>query len=344
MLKLSIHNVSSLASVVASSIEKQYPCSVSKVPLAYAIPRGGVPALYAVLAAGGRFGVAETPEKADFFIDDIIDSGSTMQHWCDEYPGRGFYALVDKTITNSVFLDQWVLFPWESEQQDIEDDSIVGTITNRIRRSPGNESFFANDNIAKFIQGPAEFDLLQEEVVSRMDHLLRALIIDVDNDHNTIGTARRVAKMYLHEIFRGRYTFPPEITTFPNAKNLDEIYLTGPITVRSTCSHHLLPIAGKCWIGVVPGENVVGLSKFNRIVDWISSRPQIQEENTIQIADYIEDQIKPKGLAVVIKAAHGCMTCRGIRETEEAAMTTSVMRGIFRNNAEARSEFLSLMK
>jgi len=306
---------------------------------AFPIPRGGVPALYALMYASNRVHVAETPEEADFFFDDIIDSGSTMEKWCDRFPGKPFFALVDKTNATETLSSSWVVFPWENEANRSTDDSIVGTITNRIKEA--GAPFHANDNISAFIN-PEELDILQAEVADRLRHVLRGLIVDVDNDHNTQETAERVAKMYLREVFKGRYLPAPSITDFPNAKSLDEMYTSGPITVRSACSHHFVPILGKCWIGVIPGERVIGLSKFNRIVEWIASRGQIQEEMTVQIADFIEQQIKPKGLAVVIKATHECMVWRGVRETAEASMTTSVMRGAFMDKAEARAEFFSL--
>jgi GTP cyclohydrolase I len=203
--------------------------------------------------------------------------------------------------------------------------------------------FAANDNIAQVLL-PGDVEQIQAEVQVAMENLLRALVIDVDTDHNTRETAKRVAKMYVKEVFKGRYLPPPEVTSFPNAKKLDEIYTCGPITVRSACSHHLVPIVGKCWIGVIPGERVIGLSKFNRIVEWIASRPQIQEELSVQIADYIENEIQPLGLAVVIKASHLCMTWRGVREPMESTMTNSVMRGYFRDNDSAKAEFMQLIK
>lgn len=205
-----------------------------------------------------------------------------------------------------------------------------------------NARFFANDNIADFIT-PKEMAKLQKEVEKQVEELLRSLVIDTENDHNTQGTAKRVAKMFLHEVYKGRYHQPPVITDFPNAKNLDELYTVGPVAIRSACSHHLVPITGHAWIGVIPSDRVIGLSKFNRLTDWIMARPQIQEEATVQLADAIEELIKPKALAVVVKATHLCMTWRGVRETE-TSMTTSIMRGAFRDNDAARQEFFSIIK
>jgi GTP cyclohydrolase IA len=200
----------------------------------------------------------------------------------------------------------------------------------------------ANDNVADILY-PGELENLELEVTMRVRDLLRTLIIDTTHDHNTQRTAERVAKMLIYELYKGRYQPMPHLTTFPNITGLDEMYATGPITIRSSCSHHMVPIFGKCWIGIVPDHKLMGLSKFNRLVEWISARPQIQEEMTQQIADLIESQLQPKGLAVLIKASHMCMTLRGVREGEEAVMTTSVLRGVIKDKPAARSEFFSLV-
>jgi len=203
-------------------------------------------------------------------------------------------------------------------------------------------SFKANDNISEHLNKES-IEQIKVNVKSAVDNLLKALLIDIENDHNTKDTAQRITKMYIEEIFKGRYYPMPKVTEFPNAKQLDEIYTVGPITVRSMCSHHFVPILGKAWIGVIPSEKVIGLSKFNRITEWIMSRPQIQEESTMQLADKIERLIKPKALGVLIKAQHMCMTVRGVRE-QDTSMATSVMRGLFKTNSDARNELLNIIK
>lgn len=202
--------------------------------------------------------------------------------------------------------------------------------------------FFGNDNISQYV-GPLELDEMERRAAEKINELLEILLIDVDNDHNTKNTAARVAKMYVRELMAGRYQPIPKITVFPNAKKLDELYTVGPITVRSLCSHHLMPVIGECYIGVLPEEKIIGLSKFNRIVNWVMTRPQIQEEATIQIADIIQGAIQPRAIAVVIRAVHGCLTMRGVKD-RDTKMTTSVMRGIFLTNLNLRSEFLSLIE
>lgn len=175
--------------------------------------------------------------------------------------------------------------------------------------------------------------------------LLNALLINTNEDHNTRDTAKRMAKMYIKEVFGGRYTEPPDMQSFPNAKHVDQLHTVGPIAVRSTCSHHFVPFFGKAWIGLLPDKEgqVLGLSKFSRLVDWIFCRPQIQEEATIQLANEIEKRIQPMGLAVVVRCAHMCMTVRGVKE-HSTTYTTSEVRGVLRDNPTARQEFYSLIK
>lgn len=312
----------------------------------YPIPRGGVPVAY--LLAGvvhekrPRFVIVDDPARADCFVDDLIDSGSTAAQWLHDYPTKPFFALIDKRVPDHNGNPWgWVVFPWESAERS-EDNTIVGTLTNRIKDA--GASFRANESVSPFIYNEQERNDLQSEVAKRSQALLDALLIDTRNDHNTDGTAGRMAKMFIRETCAGRYNAPPKITTFPNAAKLDEMLISGPISIRSLCSHHFCPILGRAWIGMVPGERVAGLSKFNRIVDWFANRPQIQEELVVQIADYLEAQLKPKGLAVVIEASHTCMTWRGVRESNEAVMTTNVMRGVFKDHATTRAEFFSMLK
>lgn len=219
-------------------------------------------------------------------------------------------------------------------------EQISTVIRQRIQAADG--AFFANDNIAAFIK-EGEMDLLQKEVAEKLQGVLESLVIDTANDHNTNETAKRVAKMYLKEVFKGRYQEAPTVTDFPNAKHLDELYLLGPITIRSACSHHLVPIIGKVWVGVLPSDRVIGISKFVRIIDWVMSRPHIQEEAVIMIADELEKLMKPKGIAVFVEAQHMCMTWRGVKESE-TMMVNSVMRGEFSTDTSLKAEFLNSIK
>jgi GTP cyclohydrolase I len=203
--------------------------------------------------------------------------------------------------------------------------------------------YHANDNIAAHVR-EGELDELKAEVQAKMQGVLQSLVIDTDSDHNTQDTAQRVAKMFVEEVFRGRYVAAPKLTEFPNVARLNELMIVGPITVRSACSHHLCPIMGRVWIGVLPNEHssLIGLSKYTRVCEWVMSRPQIQEEAVVMLADTLQAAVKPDGLAIVMEADHFCMHWRGVKDSA-TAMTSSVMRGAFLNNPTLRREFLSLL-
>lgn len=224
-----------------------------------------------------------------------------------------------------------------------KEDGVPVSVKIRERLQAQRQRFHSNDNIAAHIL-PGELDALLEEVSGKMQGVLDSLVIDTENDHNTADTARRVAKMYIQEVFRGRYVRAPEVTEFPNAEHLNELIMVGPIVVRSACSHHLCPVIGKVWIGVLPNEhtNVIGLSKYARLAEWIMGRPQIQEEAVVQLADLIQERTQPDGLAIVMEASHFCMGWRGVRDLD-SKMINSVMRGVFLKDANLRREFLSLI-
>ena len=213
----------------------------------------------------------------------------------------------------------------------------------RYRLVQSGRRHHANDNISAYLR-EGELAELKVEVQAKVQEVLRSLVIDTENDHNTHETAKRVAKMYLEEVFRGRYVPMPAVTEFPNAERLNELMIVGPITVRSACSHHMCPIFGKVWIGILPNEhsNLIGLSKYARIADWVMSRPQIQEEAVTMLANELQERVRPDGLALVMEADHFCMHWRGIKDTD-SAMVNSVMRGAFLKDANLRREFLSLL-
>ncbi|MCX7248591.1 MAG: GTP cyclohydrolase I [Burkholderiales bacterium] len=223
------------------------------------------------------------------------------------------------------------------------DEGTPVSVKIRERLLAARKRFNANDNIADFVE-PGELELLLDEVEEKMKGVLSSLVIDTERDHNTDQTARRVAKMYVNEVFRGRYVSAPAITEFPNAEHLNELMIVGPITVRSACSHHLCPVIGQIWIGVLPNEhtNVIGLSKYARLAEWVMGRPQIQEEAVVQLADLIQQKTQPDGLAIVMEATHFCMGWRGVKDMD-SKMINSVMRGSFLKDPNLRREFLSLI-
>lgn len=212
-------------------------------------------------------------------------------------------------------------------------------IQERIMNS--GQRYHCNDNISNFIQNEVEIEALVDEVTEKFQAVLNSLVIDTAHDHNTKETARRVAKMFIKETFKGRYFPTPKITAFPNV-GYKSLYTTGPISIRSTCAHHFQNVIGNCWIGIVPENEVIGLSKFNRIVHHICERPQIQEEMTSMIADALKVYAKTQNIAVVVKAEHMCMTHRGVRE-HESDMTTAIMLGAFDEHPPLKAEFYQLL-
>ena len=231
-----------------------------------------------------------------------------------------------------------------TEELTAGDDPVL-PVSARIRARIEREKqrFHANDNIAAFVR-PGELDALLAEVEIKMKAVLESLVIDINSDHNTQDTARRVAKMYLTEVFRGRYFPEPTVTQFPNAERLNELMIVGPITVRSACSHHFCPIMGRLWVGLMPNEHssLLGLSKYSRLAEWVMGRPQIQEEAVTQMADLLMSRVNPDGLAVVMEADHFCMHWRGVKDAN-SKMINSVMRGSFLKDPALRREFLSLI-
>jgi len=225
-----------------------------------------------------------------------------------------------------------------------EDAGTPLSVVIRRRIEAQNARFHANDNISAFIK-PGELEGLVDEVAEKMQAVLESLVIDTKSDHNTQNTSRRVAKMYVQEVFNGRYTEQPTLTKFPNVSRLNELMIVGPITIRSACSHHLCPIMGRIWIGVLPSKEsaLIGLSKYSRLTEWVMCRPQIQEEAVVELADMVERKIKPVGVAIVMDADHFCMQWRGVKD-RDSKMVNSVMRGAFLKDSNLRREFLSLLE
>lgn len=205
---------------------------------------------------------------------------------------------------------------------------------------PLNKAFDANGNSTLSVD---EKNVMIDKLEEKFAEIFEILRISRD-DPNSTNTPRRLAKMYVNELFAGRYSEPPKITVFPNRNQVNNLIISQGIEVMSVCSHHWQTISGKCAIGYIPNKSVIGLSKLTRIVNWFSRRGQIQEELGEQIADYIENLLRPKALGVVIKAKHYCMIARGVSSSEdESYMTTSVMRGYLLDDLNLRNEFLKLI-
>ena len=207
----------------------------------------------------------------------------------------------------------------------------------RLLRSPR----LCNEPVDGFLD-KAEKAAMMAAAAKKLEELFDVLQIDHRNDHNTRDTPRRVAKMFVEEVLHGRYSEPPKITEFENVERYDQLIVTGPIEVRSMCAHHLMPIVGEAYIGILPSPDgkIIGLSKYDRIVEYFASRLQIQEELVAQIANYVTEMTKPRGLAVRISAVHMCKTHRGVRASAQSRMVNSAFHGEMLRNPALKSEFL----
>jgi GTP cyclohydrolase I len=188
----------------------------------------------------------------------------------------------------------------------------------------------------------AERAVMIASAARKVEELFDILRIDHQNDHNTRETPRRVAKMFVEEILQGRYTAPPSITEFDNVQAYDQLIVTGPIELRSMCAHHLMPIYGHAYIGILPAADgkIIGLSKYDRVVEYFASRLQIQEELVKQIGQYLMEMTSPRGLAVRISAVHMCKTQRGVRSSRRSRMVNTYYWGDMAGSAEIKNEFL----
>jgi GTP cyclohydrolase I len=186
-----------------------------------------------------------------------------------------------------------------------------------------------------------ERQILTSMAAKKIEELFDVLLIDHKNDHNTRETPSRVAKMLVEETLRGRYCAPPTITEFENVTGYDQLIVMGPIHIRSTCAHHMMPIYGHAIIGVVPSQtgSIIGISKYDRIVDYVASRLQIQEELVKQIEQHIVSVTGPRGLAVRVNAVHMCKCHRGIKSTRSSRMVNSSYYGSLSSDSDLRSQF-----
>ena len=179
-----------------------------------------------------------------------------------------------------------------------------------------------------------------EAITQHMYGIMSALGLDL-NDPSLKDTPRRVAKLYVSEIFAGLHLEAPKMTVFPN-KNYDQMVLIRDITVNSCCEHHFLPFVGKCSIAYLPGKNVLGLSKFSRAVQHFAARPQLQERLTTDIGTFLQKVLKTKDVAVLVDCVHTCCSIRGAKDATSSTVT-SFLGGKFKDTA-LRSEFLTLRK
>jgi GTP cyclohydrolase I len=208
----------------------------------------------------------------------------------------------------------------------------------RRRLEHNGKRFWAGDNISEFITESEKADLIVE-VTEKFEEVLQSLIIDTENDPNSKGTAKRLAKMYITEIMSGRYDAPPDCTAFPNdSADRYQGMLVVRSELRSMCSHHHQPVNGVAYIGILAAERLIGLSKYTRIAQWCAARGTLQEELCNDIAREIEKATGSKDIGVYIQATHGCCENRGIMAHSSLTQTT-VLKGAFKNDIGTKKEF-----
>lgn len=305
-IQLSNTAVSSMAAHVAGLIRAEFPQEVVKV---FGIPRGGIPVAY-LLAKWSFIEVVDDPDEADLFVDDIIDSGATLEHWCDAYPGKPFFALIDKTNPYSpcnggdaqdlIKAGGWVHFPWEGAhaREGIEDN-------------------------------------------------IRRLLQYVGEDPNRGGleeTPKRVAKAWAHWTSGYGKDAASLLKVFEDgADGCDEMVIVKDVPFYTHCEHHMAPFFGTASVAYIPDGRIVGLSKISRVVDMYARRLQVQERLTNQIADALNEHLRPTGVGVVVRARHLCMESRGICQQGHHTIT-SALRGVLKTDEKARAEFMALAK
>ena len=213
----------------------------------------------------------------------------------------------------------------------------------RQRIEDAGARYWAGDNISKYIESN-ERDELIDELHKKFDAVLDSLVIDRENDPNSHDTGKRLAKMYVNELMRGRYYPAPDATSFPNEmEDRYEGMLVVRSELRSVCSHHHQPVSGVAYIGIIAADRLIGLSKYTRIAQWCARRGTLQEELCNDIAKEIMKATGSTDVGVYIQAEHGCCTNRGIMAKSSLTQTT-VLRGAFNTDPGTKKEFFDNIK
>ena len=226
------------------------------------------------------------------------------------------------------------------DEKDYEEANLADAIRFNMKRK--GKRFWAGDNISEYVVGHKD-ELIANATVA-FEQVLDALLIDRENDPNSKGTAKRLAKMYFNEIMSGRYDKRPDATAFPN--DSDDRYegmLVVRSELRSMCSHHHQPVAGVAYIGLIAAQKLIGLSKYTRIAQWCARRGTLQEELCNDIAREISLATGAEDLGVYIQMTHGCCENRGIMAHSSLTQTT-VLKGAFKEDGNTKKEFFDNIK
>jgi GTP cyclohydrolase I len=227
------------------------------------------------------------------------------------------------------------------EDKDYKESNLADAIRFKMKRD--NKRFWAGDNISEYVSEEDKAKLI-DEATQAFEKVLDTLLIDRENDPNSKGTARRLAKMYFTEIMAGRYESGPDATAFPNDSNdRYDGMLVVRSELRSMCSHHHQPVAGVAYIGIIAAQKLIGLSKYTRIAQWCARRGTLQEELCNDIAREIMRATDSENVGVYIQAVHGCCENRGIMAHSSLTQTT-VLKGAFQTDPGTKKEFMDNIK
>jgi len=264
-------------------------------------------------------------------------------------PDPALNTKIEKEFVKDEFKDQYVPLPQKvyikagemMSDKGYEEAYLADVIRTKMKRE--NKRFWAGDNISDFLH-EGDKERLIEEATEAFETVLDRLLIDRENDPNSHGTARRLAKMYFNEIMAGRYEPSPDCTAFPNdSQDRYEGMLVVRSELRSMCSHHHQPVAGVAYIGIIAASKLIGLSKYTRIAQWCARRGTLQEELANDIAREISKATDAKDVGVYIQATHGCCENRGIMAHSSLTQTT-VLKGAFKDDQSTKKEFFDNIK
>lgn len=227
------------------------------------------------------------------------------------------------------------------QENNVADNSTSDKIKAKLKQA--GKRFWAGDNISEFLE-EGDKQKLVDELTPKFEAVLDGLVIDIENDPNSMDTGRRLAKMYINELMAGRYDAMPKATAFPN--DGDDRY-EGMLVVRSEltsmCSHHHQIVKGVAYIGILAAETLIGLSKYTRIAQWCAERGTLQEELANDIAREIMKATGSGDIGVYVQATHGCVENRGVQAHSSLTQTT-VLKGAFKNEAKVQKEFMDNIK
>ena len=266
--------------------------------------------------------------KQKFKPDPVINANPTQEFKAHEY------VPLDKKV--------YIKAGEDMSDKGYEEGKYLGDYL-RFKMKRENKRFWAGDNISEYVS-EEDKERLINEAAEAFETVLDRLLIDRENDPNSKGTARRLAKMYFNEIMAGRYEPAPDATAFPNdSQDRYEGMLVVRSELRSMCSHHHQPVSGVSYIGIIAAEKLIGLSKYTRIAQWCARRGTLQEELANDIAREIAKATGAKDLGVYIQAVHGCCENRGIMAHSSLTQTT-VLKGAFKNDGNTKKEFFDNIK